>query len=168
MSIAYSIQARKNINHSHQQGFNLIEVLVSIVISATALMGLAGLQISSVNTSNVAYAHLQSMQLISEMADQMYSNTEAAKNGEFDIDPSSEGYLKAFADMGSTPSDSASEIEKIKYYWFQNLDEALPGAKSAIKCTATGKCALKVEYTNVDRAANSTQATLEQIISVQL
>jgi type IV pilus assembly protein PilV len=153
---------------NNQCGFNLIEVIVSVVISALALIGLAGLHISSVNTTTVAYAQLHAVHMMSEMVDQMRSNVDAAKQGAFDIDAVAGGNLKAFSDMGSVPDNSASTIENIKYYWFQNLDGVLPDAKSAINCTTTGKCVLKVEYSNVDKNRLASQATLEQVLSVQL
>lgn len=151
-----------------QYGFNLVEVLISIVISAVALVGLAGLHISSINTATVAHAQLHAVQMLSEMADQLYSNTNAAKQGAFDIDPLSAGQLKKFSDMGDAPADNASNISKLKYYWFQNLNTLLPEAKSAIKCTATGKCVLKIEYSNMDRKRLASQTGLEQVLSIQL
>lgn len=151
-----------------QHGFNLIEVIVSVLISAVALVGLAGLHISSMNTTTVARAQLHAIQMLSEMVDQMRSNVNAAKQGEFDIDVISAGHLKAFSDIGAAPANNASTIESMKYYWFQNLDGLLPGAKSAINCTSTGKCVLKIEYSNMDKKRLASQAALEQVISIQL
>jgi len=151
-----------------QRGFNLIEVTVSVVISAIALVGLAGLHISSLNTSAVANAQLYAIQMMAEMVDQMHSNVDAAKQGAFDIETTAIGNLKAFSDIGSAPDNNALVTEKIKYYWFQNLDELLPGAKSAIQCSAAGKCVLKIEYSNIDRKRLASQATLAQVLSIQL
>lgn len=155
-------------SYNQQHGFNLVEVVISIVISTIALLGLAGLHISSINTANVAHAQLHAMQMLSEMANQLYSNSDAAKQGAFDIDTLAQGQLKKFSDMGDAPADNAPTITKLKYYWFQNLNELLPDAKSAIKCTTTGKCVLKIEYINMDRKRLAEQTELEQVLSIQL
>lgn len=168
MPITRKIPVRESTSIKCQQGFNLVEIMVSVVISAFALLGLAGLQLSSVNTTNVAYAQSQSMMVINELVDQMRSNTDAAKNGDFDIDATTEGALQSFSDLGAAPAASAPEVTKMRYYWFQNVDRTLPGAKAAVKCFNTGLCAILVQYNNVDSDKQSTETTLEQIISVQL
>lgn len=150
-----------------QQGFNMIEVLVAVFVTAFSLLGLAALQISSVNTANFAYTQSQSMMVITELVDQMRSNVEAAKNGDFDIAPGTGGVLKSFSDIGSEPT-SGTEIEKIKYYWFENIHRTLPDAKAAVDCDSTGMCAIKVQFSNVDKDKANTQTTLEQVVSIQL
>lgn len=152
----------------HQRGFTLLEVMISVVITGFALLGLAGLQLSSVNTTNVAYTQSQSMMVINELVDQMHANSDAARNGSFDISTAPGGTLKSFADMGTEPDNSASEIEKLRYYWFENVDRTLPGARAAVKCFSSGQCTILVRYTNVDKDKTSTAVSLEQIVSIQL
>lgn len=151
-----------------QEGFNFVEVIISVVISSIALIGLAGLHVSSINTSTVAHAKLHAIQMMSEMADQMRANVEAAKQGAFNIEAASASRLKTFSEMGVVPEDTAPAIEKIKYYWFQNLDSLLPNVTSAISCDATGECVLKVKYANMDRNRLATDTDLEQVLAIQL
>lgn len=159
------------INTQRQQGFSMIEILVSVFVTAFALLGLAALQFSSVNTTNFAYTQSQSMMVITELVDQMRSNVDAAKSDAFDIAPATGGALKSFADVYSdtdAPPSGATEIDKIKFYWFENINRTLPDAKAAIDCNSSGMCAIKVQYSNIDKDKASSNTTLEQVISVQL
>lgn len=69
-----------------QTGSSLLEVLVAVVILAFGLLGLAGLQISSVKSSHSAYLRSQATLLAYDMADRMRVAREAAILGRFDND----------------------------------------------------------------------------------
>ena len=69
-----------------QSGSSLLEVLVAVVILAFGLLGLAGLQISSVKSSHSAYLRSQATLLAYDMADRMRVAREAAILGRFDND----------------------------------------------------------------------------------
>jgi type IV pilus assembly protein PilV len=69
-----------------QTGSSLLEVLVAVVILAFGLLGLAGLQISSVKSSHSAYLRSQATLLAYDMADRMRVAREAAIRGRFDND----------------------------------------------------------------------------------
>lgn len=68
----------------HQQGFTLLEVLVAVAILAVGLLGLAGLQASSLRLNNSAYQRSQATNLIYSITDQMRTNRQAARKGEYD------------------------------------------------------------------------------------
>lgn len=163
------------INHSgkrraysrKQQGFTLTEVLVSVLVGSIGLVGIAGLQISSVNSSTVAYTNTQAVVALQEMTGFLYSSAPAARLGSYNIDPLSDGTLKSLTDL-TTLSAGATQADKDTYYWLQNLNAVLPGAKAAINCTSTGACVIKVQFSNVDNSGLTTATTREQIVMVQL
>jgi len=61
-------------------GFTLIEVLIAMLVLAVGLLGLAGLQATSLKNNQSAYNRSQATQLAYDMADRIRSNlTEANK-----------------------------------------------------------------------------------------
>jgi len=150
-------------NHPHhtlsqQSGFSMLEVLITVVVAAFGLMGLAGLQLSTVNTTTKASANTHTLIAIQEIVGQLMSNRDAAKAGDFDIS-GDDGGLDTF-----TVIDDISDLnlsETISYRWFSNLTNKIPGVKAGIDCNAMGMCAIRVQLS--DSIEN-----MEQVISIQL
>jgi type IV pilus assembly protein PilV len=69
---------------SRHQGFTLIEILVAVVVLAIGLLGLAGLQATSLRFNNSAYHRSQATNLAYAMADRMRTNRQAALGGDYD------------------------------------------------------------------------------------
>jgi len=144
----------------YQTGFSLLEVLITLVVSAFALMALAGLQLSSVNLTTKSSANIHTMVAIKEMVTQLQANREAAIAGDFNIAATdSNGTLPTFT-VNETPSD-LNFAQMISYQWFNNLNNKVPGVKAGIHCNASGMCAIKVQL-------SESVENMEQIISVQL
>ena len=66
-----------------QAGFTLIEVLVSALILAIGLVGVAGLQAMSLKNNQAAYMRSQATALAYCVADRMRSNVVAANAGSY-------------------------------------------------------------------------------------
>lgn len=151
----------------NQQGFTMMEVLVSVLVGSIGLVGIAGLQISSVNSSTVAYTNTQAVIALQEMTGLLHSSAPAARLGSYNIDPLTDGTLKSLSDLTAL-STGATQADKDTYYWLQNLNAVLPSAKAAINCTSTGSCVIKVQFSNVDNSGLTAATTREQIVMVQL
>jgi type IV pilus assembly protein PilV len=67
-----------------QTGFTLIEVMVTVIVLAIGLLGLAGLQATSLRFNSSAYLRSQATNLAYDMADRMRVNRQAALDGEYD------------------------------------------------------------------------------------
>jgi type IV pilus assembly protein PilV len=106
-----------------QHGFTLVEVLVTVVILAVGLLGLAGLQAVSMRNNHSAYERTQAVQLAYDMADRVRANTEEQSN--FDkLDG------EAHASCTSTSGCNASEMaENDVYEWMLLVrgDDDVPG-----------------------------------------
>lgn len=67
------------------QGFTLLEVLVALVILSLGLLGLAGLQLRSLQGSSDSFARSQAMILADSMADRMRANPIAVTEGSYRV-----------------------------------------------------------------------------------
>lgn len=151
---------------SKQQGISLLEVLIAVVVTSFGLLGIAGLQLASVNTSTIASVNTQAMISIDEIVGQIRANPDAAKEGEFNINLGDTDNLVTFStNLEPTGSPSVSELGA--YNWFRNLDQSIPGVKAGVHCDATsGICAVKIELPLKIDSVSSTNMT--QIVSIQL
>lgn len=68
-----------------QHGFTMIEVLVTVIVLAIGLLGLAGLQINSLRFTYSAYQTSQATILGTDIIDRMRANRAAADTGAYDI-----------------------------------------------------------------------------------
>ncbi len=65
----------------YNQGFTLVEILVAVLIIATALLGLVGLQAAGVRNTVSSYNRTQASHFAYSMADRMRANVSEAKKG---------------------------------------------------------------------------------------
>jgi type IV pilus assembly protein PilV len=80
MPIKYST----SIPRPKQNGFTLLEILVAVVVLSIGLLGLAGLQVSSLNNNQIAYYRSIASQQTYDMADRMRSNLAGVTAGNYD------------------------------------------------------------------------------------
>lgn len=64
----------------NKKGFTLLEVMVAMVIFAVGLLGLAGIQALSLETSHSSYSRSQAVLLAYEMVDRIKANSGVAGN----------------------------------------------------------------------------------------
>lgn len=65
------------------QGFTLIEVLVTLLILAVGLLGLAGLNARMLNGQFEAYQRSQALRLVEDMSSRIRNNPKAARKGDY-------------------------------------------------------------------------------------
>lgn len=116
-------------NHHHrpgrQRGFTMTEVLVTVLILAIGLLGLAGLQSASLRSNHSAMLRSQATVLAYDIVDRMRANRDAALDGDYDID------------LGDTPTGS-SMVAGDLIAWKGNLDAMLPAGDGAVERDGTG------------------------------
>lgn len=64
-------------NAKFKRGFTLIEILISMVIVAIGLLGLAGMQLQGLQNNQRSFFRTQATQFASDMSDRMRSNPNA-------------------------------------------------------------------------------------------
>ncbi len=116
------------------KGFTLIEVLISMIVLAIGLLGLAGLQLTSLKAADSAYHRTQATILAEDILDCMRSNRNAALAGSYDIaiEASASGSTIADIDLanwkamlsgtlplgdGSVAVDSGTSMATVTVQW---------------------------------------------------
>lgn len=90
-----------------QTGFTLVEVMVSVVILAIGLLGLAGLQATSTRFNGSAYLRSQATNLAYDIADRMRANVIAARGTLTNVLPLNAGAYDAVAIQNPPPACAA-------------------------------------------------------------
>jgi len=75
---------RNSININSQNGFSIIEVLISVLVISIGLLGMAGLQTTGIQQSHNSYLKTQASMLAYDMADRMRSNLQGVAAGHYD------------------------------------------------------------------------------------
>lgn len=141
-------------NPTHQIGVTLVEILVTVVIIAIGLLGLAVMQNISVKASYDSYLRTQASFLAYDIFDRIRAN------------PSGGVYA---LDAGDTPTtancfgagancDAATMRTFDLFYWHQNAEELLPDATISLALNGNIYTA---NFTWDDRADNDEISTAE-------
>lgn len=118
------------------KGFSLVEVLVAIVVLSIGLLGLAGLQTTSLKANNSAYQRTQASIMANEILDRMRANRVGVQAGFYD-----NPYATTPADPGCGTSSSCTVENMAKYdvwYWETSLNNALPQGQGNITGNGSG------------------------------
>lgn len=144
----------KNIRRN--KGITLIEVLVTVIVLAFGLLGLAGLQANSLKNNHSAFLRSQATYLAYEIIDRMRANrVEAIDNESYDIDSATYNIFTSVTN--TTPKSAAATHTKTDLNaWIASLS-ALPSGEGGIDCnTAENICRVVVVW-NDTRAAGGSQ-----------
>ena len=106
-------------------GFSLIEVLITILIFAVGLLGMAALQAVSMRSNQSANFRTQATALAYMIIDRMHANSDAVMRGE---------YYTQMATRACTagPDDGARTSTYDMQQWQQQIACQLPGGQGAI------------------------------------
>ena len=127
-----------------QRGFSMVEVLVTVVVLAIGLLGLAGLQAYGLQNNHGAYVRSQAALLSYDVVDSMRANRNAALQGNYDVD------------FGAAPGggdQAALDVDQ----WVNDLARALPGGEGEIRVNANGVATVSVRW-NEDRIRGREEA----------
>lgn len=151
------------VNIHFHKGFGLIEVLVSVLILAIGLLGLAGLQAQSLRFNSEAYFRSQATLLAMDMSDRMRANYETARTNKTlytikktDTVPSGGTDCESTA---CTPAELAAFDFK---QWREVVDLQLPGGKVSVTPVTSAttvpwqEYVIEIEFDSTDTATLQT------------
>ena len=144
-----------------QRGFSMLEVLVSILIVAVGLLGMAGLSARSMNAEYESYQRAQALILLSDMVDKINANRKAAGCYAF-TDPSSGSPALGTA-TSVTPACSAygtAEQQARAVADLSDWNAKLLGAAETQSGNAVGAMIGARGCVSFDPAANSYQVSV--------
>lgn len=131
-----------------QAGFSLIEVLVTLVILAFGLLGLAGMQSVGLKNSQGSLVRSKATLFAYDIIDRMRSNCSAALGGDYNIGISA-----------STPTGSSMAAVDVAQ-WRNGISSALPSGTGSVAVNAASSTVTVVIRWDDSRSTggNSAQA----------
>lgn len=77
------MKAKHQFSMSRHKGYTLIEVLIALVIMSIGMLGMAGLQMTSLKQNQSAYMRSQATLLAYDIVDRMRANVDAVDSGDY-------------------------------------------------------------------------------------
>lgn len=146
-----------------QLGFTLLEILVAIVVLSVGLLGLAGLQVVSLNNNQIAYFRSIASQQTYDMADRMRANVAGIVAGNYDN-------LTATlpADPGCIASGTAgcAVLANVavtdQFQWLTNNAAFLPAGAGTVRCAIGPSAACVTNDATSNRVFDITVSWMEK------
>jgi type IV pilus assembly protein PilV len=105
-----------------QQGFSLIEILITMVITSIGLLGIAGLIVTSLKNNQGSYSRTQASMLANDIVDRMRANRGTAESASLPYNLA----------MNASPSTSAPVPLADLIAWRAAVASSVPEGKSSI------------------------------------
>lgn len=126
------------------KGFTLLEVLVALVVLSIGLLGLSGLQTSSLRNNHSAFLRSQATVVSNDIIDRMRANRGRALAGDYDI-----AYGDSTPAAGCVTGASgclATAVAATDLFLWRAYVERLPGGESGISFPVAGVAEVRVRW----------------------
>lgn len=121
-----------------QSGFTLLEVLVSIMVIAVGLLGMAGLQMQSLRQGQSAYYRSVATQLAYDLSDRMRGNMNGVLANGYNRTGIGTDYAAGVSNCNTTTGCVAADLAKNDAYeWQQMVQTLLPGGQAIVCLDST-------------------------------
>lgn len=139
-----------------QHGFSMLEVLVTLVIIAVAMLGTAGMQLNAMRLNKGSQFRAQAIFLASDMAERIEDNKTAAVAGQYALALTSTSSVVT-TDCTATVCDAANLAAWDQSQWGQTITSLLPQASWSITQTTVGNpSTYSILIRWIDRSDNKT------------
>jgi type IV pilus assembly protein PilV len=132
----------------------MIEVLVTVLILAIGLLGLAGMQANGLRTNHSAYLRSQATILGYDIADRIRANRTAALAGQYTV---------GLENTGSGSGMAAQDVVA----WKANLQSMLPSGKGSVSLANGNRFTITVQWDD-DRAEGQDTAPKQFVLRTDL
>lgn len=133
------------------RGFTLLEMLVALLVLSFGLLGIAGLQATSLRQNNNTYMRTQANILAYDVVDRMRANRGQAIVGGYNIG------------LGEAPSGSSLAATDLME-WKYNLAVSLTNGDGGVSCSTSGLCTVTVQWDEIATDGDSQQFVLSSQI----
>lgn len=145
-------------------GMTLIEVLISLVVLAIGMLGIAGILLLSNKANNSSYAKHQAVQCIYDIFDRIRANSSAAIGGKYNISNiSSSGAPSAVAQPSTLCNISSCNSSQMAaydtWYWLTKDVSKLPNGSGSITSALSGVAGNTIITVTVQWNDSPAQAT---------
>lgn len=125
------------------EGMTLLEVLISVVILAISLLGIASMLMVSNKANNSSYAKLQAVQAVYDIFDRIRANSEAALSGSYNISNiGSNGYPTSVSSPSVLCNASVCNPSQLAqydtWYWLTRVVSQLPNGSGSVTSALSG------------------------------
>lgn len=126
-----------------QSGTTLIEVLITVVLVSIGLLGLAGLQLTTVQNTNSSGERFEATTLARDILERMRANRQQALNGQYNLA------------LGDAPAGGSLAGDDLTA-WINAL-ATLPAGEGSVDVDNTGVVTIEVAWTDAsnDNAADA-------------
>ncbi|TAN47494.1 MAG: type IV pilus modification protein PilV [Methylococcaceae bacterium] len=166
MTITGATRSNRNFVKPGSRGFSLIEVLVSLLIVAFGLVGLAGLQAKGLRYSRNAYLNFQAARLIYDMGDRLRANKAGVQAGYYDavetMPSSNPGCVSDDSPGGGAVDCTPQQMADYDAYrWLNDVAALLPGGVGTVtRSPALASCSSRFNISVVWESADFARANV--------
>lgn len=138
-------QVGSSLSSGIQAGTSLIEALVAMVVLSLGLLGLAGLQLNAMKTSQGAHLRAQAAEHAYDMIDRMRADRDNARSGKYKV------LLTASAPNGDTLA--AKEVAS----WLALVASTLPAGDASIAMPDTQTVTITIQWNDTRSGGGTTE-----------
>ena len=122
-------------HRNSQRGTTLIETLVALLVLSIGLLGVAGLQLTSLRNNRSAHLRSQAQVMAYDITDRMRANRDIAIDGSYNI---------AIGAVGTAGTLVGDDLVR----WKETLANSLPGGDGSVQVVNTNVVLITVQWTD--------------------
>lgn len=126
--------------YGKEKGFGLIEVLVSVVIVAIGLLGIAAMQAHSVRYNHSAQLRSTAITQASNMIDRMSANQQGVQEGQYN------SISGTPSDPGCSTCSTAQIAQKDAHEWNTNNATLMPSGQGTVAAAGGSRYTITIRW----------------------